>query len=109
MLVVVVCPKLRDNVIKKYEGSVFVVPLNDKDLKSAVERVSHLAVELYDLMENGMTIDFTLPERTAVTAGGKHSKSNRLIVTKPGVHLALAPNSKENDGCSLSKRHGRNK
>lgn len=82
--------------------------LKDKDLKSAVERVSHLAVELYDLMENGMTIDFALPERQTTTAG-KHPKPNRLIVTKPGVHLALDSNSKEIDGRSPSSRHRRKK
>ncbi len=84
-------------------------PLKDKELKSAVERVSHLATELYDLMENGMTIDFTFDERTAVTAAGKHLKTHRLIVTKPGVHLALALNSKEIGGYSPSSRHRRRK
>ncbi len=84
-------------------------PLRDKDLKSAVERVSHLATELYDLMENGMTIDFTFDERTAVVVAGKHPKPHRLIVTKPGVHLALASNSKEMDGYSLPGRHRRKK
>ena len=95
--------------MKKYEGSVFVDPLKDKDLKSAAERVSHLATELYDLMENGMTIDFTFDERTAVSTAGKHPKTHRLIVTKPGVHLALASNSKAIDGYSLRGRHRRKK
>lgn len=82
-------------------------PLKDKELKSAVERVSHLATELYDLMENGMTIDFTFDERTAITAAGKHIKPYRLIVTRPGVHLALTSKLKEMSGNPLPVRHRR--
>lgn len=64
-------------------------PVNNNDLKAAIERVSGLATELYDLMESGMTIDFTFQKEEVIVVPGKLPKLNRLIVTKPRLHLAL--------------------
>ena len=63
--------------------------VKDRHLKAAIKRVGHLATELYDLMETGMTIDLTFPRPRVMPTSDKHLKSNRLIVTKPGAHLAL--------------------
>lgn len=63
--------------------------VSGKELKAAIERVSGLATELYDLMESGMTIDFTMPKSEAIVVPGKLPKFKRLIVTKPRLHLAL--------------------
>lgn len=65
-------------------------PLKDKELKAAIERVSRLAMELYDLMESGMTIDFTFRRDETIIIPGRLPKHERLIVTKPHVHLALS-------------------
>lgn len=72
-------------------------PLKTKNLEVAIRRVSVLAMELYRVMENGMTIDFTFPEEEAIVVPGKLPKVRRLIITKPMLHLELQtePNLKK--------------
>ena len=65
-------------------------PLKDKNFKNATKRISDLATELYELMENGTTIDMTFPEKKLLVATDRKPKPNRLIVTKPAVHFELA-------------------
>jgi len=86
-----------------------VDPLRDKTFKASMERISCLAAELYDLMDNGMTIDLTLPERKPLASAGKQPKSNRLIVTKPGVDVRLVLKPNETDAASPPVRLRRRK
>lgn len=65
-------------------------PLKDRELKAAIERIGELAMELYDLIENGMTIDFTFPDDGIIVVPGKLPTIKRLIVTKPALHIGLS-------------------
>ncbi len=84
-------------------------PFRDKTLKTSMERISRLARKLYDLMDNGMTIDLTLPDRQPLVTADKHPKSNRLIVTKPGVDVRLVLKPKETDAAPPPVRLRRRK
>jgi len=66
-----------------------VSPLKDKEFQDSMIRISRLATELYGLMEHGTTIDVTFPEYRPPRAALKEMKPNRLIVTKPGDHMAI--------------------
>lgn len=65
-------------------------PLKDRELKAAIERIGQLAMELFDLMESGMTIDFTFPDERGIVVPGKLPTIKRLIVTKPALHIGLS-------------------
>ena len=82
-------------------------PIKDKALTAAIKRVSRVASDLYDLMENGMTIDFTFPERRTMV--DRHRKSNHLIVTKPEAHMPIVIKQKEIDDWSPPVKFRRRK
>lgn len=65
-------------------------PLKDKALKAAIERIGHLGMEIHDLMESGMTIDFVFPSDNKIIVPGKLPNIRRLVVTKPALHLELS-------------------
>lgn len=82
---------LRDNRSDKTtKGVNFVNPLKDKNFKNATKRISDLATELYELMDNGTTIDFTFDEKKLPAETDERRNPNRLIVTRPAVHFEIA-------------------
>ena len=67
--------------------------MNDKErmikLQRLIQELGTYATRLYSLMDEGMTVEITFPEVQAIVIPNQPPKIQRLIITKPVMHVNI--------------------
>lgn len=61
-----------------------------EEVEKAMQEVQRLARMIYALIPAGCTIDLTWPNESGIITLGKPPKLDRLIITRPMLHVDLS-------------------
>jgi len=67
---------------------------NKEEMRNILTEMTQCAIRLYDLMQQGMTIDFTFPDTSGLLIPNQPPKLKRLIITRPKLHLNIKADAK---------------
>jgi len=66
-----------------------------EDMAKAVDALKTAAMGIYEMLDPGMSIVVSLPEKSAVVVPGRPQKMRTLIITKPALVMTIAPKGVE--------------
>lgn len=66
-------------------------PLTKEEIQKRINVIFTNAVEIYDLMPFGMTLEVTIPTQQEIIVPNKQPEIKTLIITKPIQSLRIHP------------------